>query len=196
MKPGPEMFLYRGSSMWPCFQEGDLLESEPVTPDKLRVGDCIIMQGEDGLAIVHRVIGRRGRLGTRGDAAARVDDHGERTPRVLGRVVGRYRLGTRTTVAGGVAGHLTGLFLRYAGRIDPDRPGRGGRLGRGLRRCCAPLLQPLLRQATRRTLRLRGESAVTVWTKGSIVLALKRDASGEGYVYWPWRLFFRLPGRD
>ena len=65
-KPAEANFLrYRGRSMWPIFQDGDLLEVEPVEWQELRVGDCITYHsGDDKTLITHRIIAVRARFHT------------------------------------------------------------------------------------------------------------------------------------
>ena len=61
--PKSNLFRYRGSSMWPCFQPGDLLVAEKVAFKQLRLGDCIIYRktGEVDY-IVHRIVAVETRL--------------------------------------------------------------------------------------------------------------------------------------
>ncbi len=68
------LFRYHGLSMWPCFQEGDLLEILPVDWAKIRIGDCLVFWGENGQQVVHRVTGKGKSLRTRGDAFKKADE--------------------------------------------------------------------------------------------------------------------------
>ena len=187
------MFLYRGLSMWPYFQNGDLLEVQPVTPTALKVGDCVVLLGRDGRHVAHRVVALRGGLRTRGDALPCVDIHAGPPPELVGRIVARYRFGERLAVAGGWAGQLAGIWYRHAGRIDPERGGRGGRLGRMLRAGCTPLLQPLMRYGAARSLVVTGRKELTVWGFGGKVVAVRAGICEEWQVRWPWRLVLARP---
>lgn len=186
------MFLYRGLSMWPSFQEGDLLEVAPVPLKNVRVGDCVLLHDTDGRHLVHRVISLQGGLSTRGDAMPRADRYGETPPELVGKVVARYRLGQRSVVAGGLAGRLAGFSLRYAGRIDPARAGRGGRVARGIRRCCVPLTKHFLAQGETKRVMLAADAESAILYLGGKAVAQRRGAHDEWQVYWPWRVFVRL----
>ncbi len=192
VQPG-NFFLYRGLSMWPCFQEGDLLEVKPVTPESVRVGDCVILRVGDGQHLAHRVVEVRNGLRTRGDALARSDDREAGAPQLLGRVVARHRLGHRSQVAGGWPGRLAGFVYRYAGRIDPERSGRGGRLARAIRRGCAPLVRPIVSRGALCTLAVPGGTELDLWKIGGKVVAQRSGAIGGWQVPWPWRLVIELP---
>lgn len=191
-QPG-NFFHYRGLSMWPCFQEGDLLEVKPSTPEPVRIGDCVILRVGDGQHVAHRVVEVRNGLRTRGDALARSDDRAAGSPQLLGRVVARHRLGHRSPVAGGWRGRLAGFFYRYAGRIDPERSGRGGRLARAIRRGCAPLLRPIVSRGTLYTLAVPGRTDLALWKIGGKVVAQRSGTVGGWQVPWPWRLVIELP---
>lgn len=186
-------YLYRGSSMWPCFQEGDLLEAVPVALEEVRIGDCLVFRDNDGGHLVHRVVGLRDGLQTRGDAMARVDRFDAAPPELLGRVIRRHRHGQGTGVARGWAGRIAGGLYRYAGRIDPERPGRGGKLARGLRLLCSPLMRPAIRLGNVQALSLPEQAEVLVWGFCGIAMAKSRDAADKWQVSWPWRIIVTLP---
>jgi hypothetical protein len=189
----PIFSLYRGRSMWPMFQEGDLLETEPVAAATLRVGDCVLFSDNSGRQVVHRVTALRGGVRTRGDALPWHDLETVQARQILGRVVRRHRLGRVTTVAGGWRGRWAGLFYRYAGRIDPERNACGGRLARGLRTLCAPLSRPLFRWGRSVTIAGDGQPELIVWQLGAAVLAVRQAADGGWRVPWPWRLVLAGP---
>jgi hypothetical protein len=182
------MFLYKGQSMWPYFQDGDLLEVVPALPRTIRVGDCVVLRTGDGRHIAHRVTGTNGTLCTRGDAMPHADLHGKTPPDLIGRIVARHRLGERSPVIGGWPGRLTGIGLRYAGRIDPERPGRGGKLARALRRCCSPLLGRMAAQGTVRMVSLPERGNMAIWHWGGKTVAQRESEGGPWRVRWPWRV--------
>ena len=98
-----EFFRYRGMSMWPCFQEGDLLEIQPAALADLHAGDCIVYQLNDHeTSITHRIREiHGGSISTSGDAHLKPDEFDVNASQLVGRVVGRYRLGCHKRVAGG-----------------------------------------------------------------------------------------------
>jgi len=189
-RQAPDTFLYRGTSMWPCFQEGDLLEIVPLSEIKeVRCGDCLVWRDEQGRYVAHRVIGVCGGLQTRGDALPHNDLAG--LPReILGRVVRRYRFGRGSAVAGGFAGRMAGIFYHYAGRIDPERNALGGRLARIIQRLISPLLRPWLRQGYR--LESEGEKQLSEWKLGETTLAVRSPATGNWQTTWPWRVVINV----
>ena len=128
---GTRLFRYAGRSMWPCFQEGDLLVVHRLPVGELRRGDCIVYRrpGEEA-DTVHRIVTLRPALWTRGDAWSERDDEPVTPESILGRVQERVRFGVSKPVAGGRAGRWLRLFYRYAGRLDPAREAKGGRLAR------------------------------------------------------------------
>jgi len=121
--------------MWPCLQEGDLLEIQPAGLERLRAGDCIIYRMNDcETRVTHRISDiHNGTIRTRGDALLKLDELGVSANQIVGRVVGRYRLGELKPVQGGVKGRFLKGFYHYAGRLDPQRAARGGRAARLLR---------------------------------------------------------------
>ena len=195
-RPEPQVYLYRGLSMWPYFQEGDLLEVEKVPVQHLRVGDCVVLRGTDGSHVAHRVAGLRNGLVTRGDALPENDYFPENPPTLIGRVVRRHRCGVARRIAGGWQGRLAGTLYRYAGRIDPQRPGRGGRLARGIGLFTAPFARQLIRLGAQRTLRLANQGELTVWRVGGAVLATRNETPGPWQVRWPWRIVLTGLPRD
>lgn len=183
----PTLVRYCGASMWPCFQDGDLLEVIPATPEQVGIGDCVVLQAADGTLIAHRVVGRRPGLRTRGDALRRDDDIGPAAPRLTGRIVARQRLGRRSLVTGGWPGWLAGRLFYVAGRIDPQRPGRGGQLGRMVRGICAPLTGPVISRLMSSS--REQEPAATSRNLGGWVVAQRDRPDAAWQIRWPWRLF-------
>jgi hypothetical protein len=183
----PRITRYRGLSMWPYFQEGDLLEVVPATIERVGLGDCVVLRAADGTLIAHRVVGLRHGLRTRGDARSRDDDRKEAGLQLTGRIVARHRLGRRSAVTGGRRGWLLGKFLYVAGRVDPQRRGRGGKAGRVVRAVCAPLTGPIVRKLSRCPERMAGSLAVAAVYPGHrliqkltvAVAAVKASACGR-----------------
>lgn len=192
--PPPTVFRYHGKSMWPCFQEGDLLAVEAVDPNRVQVGDCVLWSEETGRWVVHRVVGLRGGLCTRGDAMAQHDCHGNQAPMISGRVIRRYRSGRWTRIAGGGVGRWTGVFYRYAGRIDPQRNARGGKLAKLIRALAWPVLKSLVSRRELRPEDCPAKEMTVVWRFAGQIVATH---SPGGELPWPWRLILRPePGRD
>jgi len=173
---------YAGRSMWPLFQEGDLLIVASVAPAAIEAGDCLVFVRQSGHQAVHRVIQTAPRLVTKGDAHRRPDDEPVDPARVVGRVVERIRSGRATPVRGGTAGSLTALFFGVAGRLDPLSAGRGGRVARTIRRLLTPMGAGLLRRAHREAT----DDGVAVTTRGGRVVAWR--LGGEWTTPWPWSL--------
>jgi len=102
---------YAGRSMWPCFQDGDILELTAVDVSSLRIGDCISFRiVANDILYTHRICSLTGGLHTRGDAHAYRDDTLVAPGRLVGRVTGVVRLGRHHAVAGGWRGRLLALF--------------------------------------------------------------------------------------
>ena len=179
--------------MWPCFQEGDLLEIVPVNWAEIRIGDCLVFWGEDGQQVVHRVIGKGENLKTRGDAFKQVDEHAVLPQRIIGRVIYRHRLGRKLSVANGLFGHLAGRLFHFAGRIDPQRLSRGGRLARSIQSLSLTGLKPLWKRGKIHTLQRIGDPPVIVWRIGSFTVGSQDPTSKEWTVSWPWRIMVKLP---
>ena len=197
MTDQPEkLFRYHGLSMWPCFQERDLLEIEPVEMAMIRVGDCLVFRGEEDQQVVHRVLGKGIVLTTRGDAFKQADEHTVSEHSVIGRVVYRHRMGRRTSVANGLIGHAAGRIFHFAGRIDPQRCTRGGHIGISICRLSLTGLRPLWQRGKVHSLQRIGEVPVTVWKLGSLTVGSQAHSSKEWTVLWPWRIVVRLPLGD
>lgn len=187
------LIRYHGLSMWPCFQEGDLLEIAPVDWAKIRIGDCLVFWGENGQQVVHRVTGKGTNLKTRGDAFKQDDEHTVRPQWIIGRVTDRYRMGRKTSVSNGLVGHFTGRLFHFAGRIDPQRLSRGGRLARSIQNLSLIVLKPLWEKGKIHTLQRVGEAPVIVWKVGSLTIGSQDPATKEWTVFWPWRIIVKLP---
>jgi hypothetical protein len=182
------IFLYHGRSMWPCFQEGDLLECEPCTFADIRVGDCVVYSTDDNKHVTHRVVAKRDYLTTRGDAMPAVDNEIITSNQIAGKIVLRHRLGNISKVDGGFTGWLAGRFFYYAGRIDPQRKAIGGRVARGLRTISVVSLKPFWNRGRKRTLVSDEEQEVTFWMIGKKAIGKKSKDSDQWQIAWPWNI--------
>ncbi len=185
-------FTYHGRSMWPCFQERDILEILPTDIVKIRKGDCIVFHTVERLTAVHRVTAVQDSLTTRGDALPAVDAETVKPEQVIGKVIRRYRLGRSTSVAGGCLGTIAGVFYRYAGRIDPQRVARGGRLARTIRQVTMFGLA-LARYTGRPRKLVRNKQPLTVWMFGNTAIARQNPRTEEWTVSWPWSVVVSIP---
>jgi len=140
-------FRYDGTSMWPFFQKDDLLVVRKVPLEQLRPGDCIVYRktGEEN-HIIHRIIAVKPEIRTRGDARPVEDDQPVAPAWIMGRVEARIRYGHSTRVPGGVAGVWAGRFYRYAGRLEPSRESKGGRIAGFIQRFLGRISAPWLRR--------------------------------------------------
>ena len=191
-------FRYRGRSMWPGFQEGDLLEVQPTPLAQLQVGDCITYRSHPaGTLVTHRIFAMRdGILHTRGDAALWPDDLPVSEQQLVGRVIGRYRLGALQSVAGGVKGRIYGGFYHYVGRLDPQRGGRGGRAARLLRTGLQWLASWLYRRGRVEQFGEVRQEGRLFWLVGQRPWASLDLGQGRWWVPWPQSLLIdpaRLP---
>ena len=186
----PSVVRYRGRSMWPLFQDGDILVALPIDLDEVRRGDCVLVAAPPGDPFVHRVVLTRPALVTKGDAHRQADDPAPSGPALLGRVVERVRDGRRRAVAGGVGGRVQGRLLGQLGRLDPTVSGRAGQAARGVR----VLLRPLGRRALLRAratadpdglLRVEGRS-------GRVLLREQEDGRWTA----PWPVCLAVDERD
>jgi len=184
------LFSYQGRSMWPAFQEGDLLRVQPVTLETLHVGDCITYHSHNGKALItHRVIALHdGKIHTRGDAHPEPDDLIVNADQLVGRVAGRFRLGGLKSVRGGVAGRLSGEFYHYAGRFDPQRTERGGRVARLVRSCLQWLATWVYRQGTVQEFSDIDRGKKSYWLIGKRPMACFDSKRGCWQVPWPQSL--------
>jgi len=203
MKPGSstgkDLFRYRGRSMWPCFQEGDLLEIQPVALAELHIGDCITyrLNGQE-THVTHRIKDiRDGIICTCGDALFKADELGVSADQLVGRVVGRYRLGDLKPVQGGIKGRLLKELYRYAGRLEPQRTARGGRAARRLRENLQWLASWFYRNGTVQAFDESSEKMARYWFIGRKPWAKFEDVGKSWMVPWPKSLLIdpaRLPG--
>jgi hypothetical protein len=196
-----DFFSYQGRSMWPVFQEGDLLEVHPVAFEELRVGDCITYRLQNcGTLVTHRVSAIHGEnLVTRGDAFPWPDKLSVNASQLIGRVCGRFRMGSLKQVRGGMNGRLSGGFYHYAGRIDPQRDARGGRAARRLRESLRWLAAGLYRRGAVREFADVGRVNKCYWHVGQYPWASFDHTCNRWLVPWPQSLLIdpnRLPEQD
>lgn len=197
-KPKKTFCRYRGGSMWPGFQEGDLLEIKQCDLSSLQVGDCIVYQHTKATTTaVHRIYRKqRDSCLTRGDARPEPDDDAVKPEWIQGKVIARFRFGRRSKVTGGWAGVLTGLFYRYAGRFNPERQSRGGRLACTLRKFLRCISFSLEQKGTVRRFPASDRSEAIYWGIGKHVIATFEDTCCRWVISWPYSLLFepkRLP---
>jgi hypothetical protein len=186
------MFRYQGRSMWPCFQEGDLLEYESCSFQDIRPGDCVVYLNEDNQYATHRVLVKNSALITRGDAFTCTDKEPIQPEKIVGKVVRRYRLGRGTNVAGGFSGLLVSCIYRYAGRIDPQRNARGGKLARYIRSVSMVVFRLIWVKGHQKTLLQSNDKELTVWVLGSESIGKKDNLTGEWVFAWPWSILFHV----
>jgi hypothetical protein len=197
-KLGTDFFRYRGRSMWPAFQNGDLLEVQPLTLQELCVGDCITYRLNDCETLVtHRIITiHDGSIRTRGDALPWADDLSVNASQLVGQVIGCFRLGCLNQVRGGKQGRLLGGFYHYAGRLDPQRDARGGRIARLLRSSLQWLAAELYRRGTMLEFGCIDKGLSHYWHVGQRPWASFDHSQGYWQVPWPQSLLIdpnRLP---
>lgn len=193
MRQKRQVFRYHGLSMCPCFQEGDLLEIEPVDRAKIKVGDCLVFWGENGQQVVHRVVEKGEKLKTRGDAFKQVDESVVLPQQMIGRVTCRHRMGRKTPVSNGLLGHFKGRLFHFAGRIDPQRLSRGGRLARSIQTLSLFVFKPFWKKGKIHTLQRNGKAPVVVWKLGSLTIGCQDPTTRHWTVSWPWRIIVKLP---
>lgn len=183
VKPG--IVRYRGRSMWPLFQEGDLLEIETASVGELRPGDCLVYRrGGGGRTVVHRLVSVRPELRTQGDARSEADDEPILPAWIMGRVSGRIRYGRLTPVAGGMRGVWGGRFYRLVGRLDPARNTRGGKMARSIRRCLGRITAYFVRHKRFASL----PASEHFLTFGRRIVGFYDMHDGAWRFPWPWSL--------
>jgi len=125
------IFRYKGNSMWPLFQDGDLLVIEQLQVGQLQPGDCIVYQktGEERYT-VHRIIQIRPEIRTRGDNQSVADNEPVSHNWILGRVESRIRFGNKRRIMGGKKGAWIGRVYRFVGKLDPSDNSRGGKISK------------------------------------------------------------------
>jgi hypothetical protein len=186
------IYAYHGRSMWPTFQEGDLLIVEQVDPSQLRRGDCIVFRTAPNVsATIHRIVKMHPHICSRGDSHAHLDDEPIAPESVFGCVRALMRNGGQRGVRGGWLGLLGGRIAYYAGLLDPYNNSRGGRLARLLARLCGLVTRLWLRRA--KTVVVSGTSGSTRYLiLGQKSIARWDDDCGGWVVPWPRSLYMWL----
>ena len=215
------LFRYRGSSMWPLFQDGDLLATRKVAPGSLRRGDCVVYRkpeagltaSETGIATnalkagsvpdagrvgnqgqrastIHRIVSTVPEIRTQGDARPVQDDDPVAPEWILGRVETRIRCGRSSRVWGGMLGQWSARMYRLAGRLEPSRDSRGGRLARLMRSTLRPLTVLWLRRVRVVRFRSADGSSIQYLTVGTRAIAERNEQERKWFVRWPWSLLF------
>jgi hypothetical protein len=176
--------------MWPCFQPGDLLVAERIPFKQLRLGDCIIYRktGEVDY-IVHRIVLVKPALRTRGDARRVADDDPVLPAWIRGRVKARLRHGRMTRVSGGLTGVWAGRFYRYAGRIEPSRNSKGGKLARLLQTILGPISAIWMRRTSNVNCILKIGCTSNTLTVGNRVVAVYDERVMDWSIVWPYSLW-------
>ena len=190
----PGMFRYCGRSMWPCFQQGDLLEFERCTIAEIRIGDCIAYTSDDGTFVTHRVVAKGNALTTRGDAMPGIDQQAVSAERLTGRIVRRHRLGKVSLVKGGLTGRLAGRFYHFAGRIDPQRDAIGGKIARGLRTVSMTVMKRIWNRGREEKLTNGAGQEVVFWMIGGKAIGKRSSGRGGWQIAWPWNILVALRG--
>lgn len=216
---GKGLFRYRGGSMWPLFQDGDLLETRRVLTCQLRRGDCIVFRRPEGEAsapdettnmdsvdavqmpdairsgngtqrasTIHRIISIEPEIRTQGDARPVQDDDPVAPEWILGRVETRVRCGRSSRVWGGALGRLSAGFYQLAGRVEPSRNSRGGRLARLIRWSMRPVAALCLRQPSMVRFQREDGTMVQYWMAGTRAIAERNAYEATWCVRWPWSL--------
>lgn len=189
MTSASNTFVYMGKSMWPCFQEHDLLVVTNVTFEEIRVGDCIGYQTPVKSFAVHRVVAKHyDYLLTRGDAMLELDNQKIQKHQITGRISKRYRFNKCSNVTGGSFGHIAGILFRYAGRIDPERQSRGGHIARAIRAICSRLLRTLQCNGRSHSMVIKDNETLKVWKFGGQIVARHNSQTADWRIAWPWTL--------
>ena len=190
MNPVKTQFVrYSGRSMWPGFQDGDVLEVQPVAIGLLRCGDNIVFRDPAGCQLVHRVVTAGSAIRTRGDALLENDCFDVSEEQLVGKVIRRYRLGEERRVHGGWRGRWLGRGYHLASRLNPMRPSRGGRLARLVRGTSMQVLGGFWPRGEIREVHLSGQPPVVVWYWGKRPIGRQDWLSGGWSIYWPWCVF-------
>lgn len=187
-----QAFQYRGRSMWPCFQEGDLLTLEPVPFHRIRVGDCIAYHSPKGHIAVHRVVAKDDRLHTRGDAMKSIDSETLKEGQIIGRVAMRHRLDRSSHVLGGLPGRMARHVFQYGGRINPASPSRGGKLARMIRKVSTFVLRNLRCSGGSQTFMRHDGSTSRVWRLGGKAIGRQASETSAWVIPWPWAVIIDI----
>lgn len=188
-----ELFRYYGRSMWPFFQEGDLLEVAPLDIITVRRGDCVAFRSSSGQTVAHRVVHTRGSVVTRGDSLPTADNETLDPASLIGKVVCIHRMGRKVRVRGGHFGRLDGFVYRHAGRVDPQRTSRGGILARRIRSFATRYLLTGKIKGKTKAFKRNGHADMIIWEVGNIAIGRMRPTTREWSVSWPWSIVFQQP---
>lgn len=117
-----QAFPYQGSSMWGTFRAGDILLTEAISLEDVRLGDvltyCSSQCRKTRDVVVHRVVAHTsGGFVTQGDAMRRPDTDPVRAQNLLGRVIQIQRGGRVYPVKNGWRGRLWAHYLRIRRRF-------------------------------------------------------------------------------
>ena len=145
--------------------------------------------------VVHRVVAVGGELTTRGDSLPTVDNETIKPRQFIGKVVRIYRLGRSISTWGGIVGRVAGTFYHYAGRVDPQRTSRGGKLAMRIRSLITPCLRVCHSTGRTRVLKRAEEPDMTIWKFGNIAVGRKDPLTREWLITWPWNIILQHPGQ-
>jgi hypothetical protein len=123
--PLSAMFLaFRGTSMSPVLQEGDLLAVEKYGNRRPRPGDVVLFLSEGSKEMTVHRISRidSGQIHTRGDRSPGEDPWHLRPENIMGRVVFAWRGGKMRRISGGVPGRLDQFFSRCGHTLTRNIP--------------------------------------------------------------------------
>ena len=181
---------YRGRSMWPTFQEGDILKVIRILSDDIEIGDCILWKKPDGEeTIVHRLIGTRPQLRTKGDFHSEEDDAPPLPAWIEGRIVSRIRFGRERNVRSGRSGIWAGRLNGLAGRINPESPGRGGKIARTIQAVSSPVFGIF----TVITKNSKNETPVCRLRWSGHIIGMFASATEKTTLRWPYSIFLKHP---
>jgi len=176
--------------MWPILQTGDVLLVEKTPWEQLRPGDCIVYRktGEEDY-IVHRIVALQPEMRTRGDARKVEDDDPVLPGWIEGRIKARLRHGHMAPVSGGLTGVWAGRFYGYAGRLEPSRDSRGGKVARLIRGLLGPISAIWMRQPRNITILPGKECKSGTLTVGGRVVAVYDEQARDWSIVWPYSLW-------
>lgn len=194
-------FLFRGTSMWPFLQPGDLLGIRTGDPLRLRVGDVVIFSSTAiDTPVVHRVSGKTSKgLRTRGDNCNTPDPWITDYQKVIGKVISLRRGSKTIAPSSRIRAKAFVPVYRFTKRM-------AGTLLRGLYPFCYRLSSKLNLDVTQcAALRLlcfpvaSNQSPQLLW--GTKRIGWYQRSNGAWHIVHPWRWLIdpqRLPrpGRE
>ena len=183
------LFGYRGGSMWPLFQNGDVVVVKRVPLEQLRAGDCIAFRrpGQEQTTI-HRIHRLKPDIRTRGDARPAADDEPVDPSWIEGRAEARIRYGHPTRLLGGLVGRWAGMFYSQVGKLNPSLGTRGGRAARQIQRLLRPAARLRLHRARVASFAVSDDRRRDYLIVGGRVVGAWDERGSAWLVAWPCRL--------